>query len=155
MPQIFYCKPLQKRPNRKFLIGFLSFYGILLMIELIDFINNGFPKTLRFNFIFNVIMFIIALSWFKKEKVKKYFIELTEDYLRCLYPYFTREEKIEWIDIKWIKFEDRGCTIYRESSFGKFIDTEHYFVEADSKALKEIIIQEANKRNIKLVNAED
>ena len=156
MQQIFYCKPpfKQWKLSKKILNTLLFIMIVILGWFVIDAFKDGLEKRNFFPLIGNlfIIYYLIEQLFFKKKN--QFFFEFSETSFRWLYPYFAKEEKVEWNDVQWIKVEENGCTVYKQSSFGKFIDLEHYFVESDSVALKQRIIEEATKRNIKLENAE-
>lgn len=124
---------------------------LFILVSLFDYNWND-----RFTFSPNIFLGSYLLwsafdSWRAGKRV--YSLEITDLYIGWLETdKITNRILIDWNDIRWIKKEkDGGITFFRDSSF-----SEHFpladFSEYDRNEIMLLLYQQANTRQIRLIN---
>lgn len=88
-----------------------------------------------------------------RKKQKQFFIEIDGIGIHWLLNEFDKKPAMaSWQDTRWIKQEhDTSITIYQDSSFSKNIQLTA-FPDKDKKEIVELIVQQADQKNVRLVN---
>jgi len=114
---------------------FLFFYPILAIAKTISWYNSREQLDLFLAILFAVITIFAFLGM--RKKIKSY-LTVDQKGIEWFYEKMLQPIKILRDEVKWIKFENEGVSIYQESSFREFISFKNLKPE-DQESVKQLL----------------
>lgn len=122
----------QEKKASKF---FLFFYPILAIAKTLSWYDSREQLDLFLAILFAVITIFTFLGM--RKKIKSY-LTVDEKGIEWFYEKMLQPIKILRDEVKWIKFENEGVSIYQESSFREFISFKNLKPE-DQESVKQLL----------------
>jgi preprotein translocase subunit SecE len=113
---------------------FLFLYPILAIAKTISWYNSREMLDLFLAILFTVIT---IFAFFGMRKKAKSYLTIDEKGIEWIYDTMNSPIQIPQEEIKWIKFENEGVSIYQESSFREFISFKNLKPE-DQESVKQL-----------------
>lgn len=122
----------QEKKASKF---FLFLYPILAIAKTISWYNSREELDLFLAILFAVIA--ILAFWGMRKKIKAY-LTVDETGIEWFFENMLQPVKIQRAEVKWIKFENEGVSIYQASSFREFVSFKNLKPE-DQELAKQLL----------------
>lgn len=114
---------------------FLFLYPIFAIAKTLSWYNSREMLDLFLAILFVVITILAFLGM--RKKIKSY-LTIDEKGIEWFYEKMLQPIKIPRDEVKWIKFENEGVSIYQESSFREFISLKNLKPE-DQESVKQLL----------------
>lgn len=114
---------------------FLFLYPIFAIAKTLSWYNSREMLDLFLAILFVVITILAFLGM--RKKIKSY-LTIDEKGIEWFYEKMLQPIKIQRDEVKWIKFENEGVSIYQESSFREFISFKNLKPE-DQESVKQLL----------------
>jgi hypothetical protein len=99
-----------------------------------------------------IFLLLLIDTHFFSDKYKKNFLSIDDDSICWKFKQMMHITKIPWIEVKWIKLEQKGISFYAQSSFKIFLPTDDTLTQEQKEKLTTTITEIASEKNIKIVS---